>query len=141
MKILIDLQRHYTLYSELIFSDHIDIQVRILLTQKYNALRTIEFFMFEDFLQTLPDHSQQCVKYYCSSGSCLITIAAFLNLDVEELKAILSEIEMEMETFVGAETIKNIDLAKNEKGVSKALSHFKSNVLKHQISKMLSRPY
>lgn len=48
---------------------------------------------------------------------------------------------MEIEKFVGAETINNIDLAKNERGVSNALVHFKSNVLKHQITRMLSKPY
>ncbi|ULO06263.1 hypothetical protein H1230_25080 [Paenibacillus sp. 19GGS1-52] len=140
LKILLTLQSQHARYSELIFSDHIDIQERILLTQKYNALRTIEFFMFEDFLQTLPDHSRQCVKYDCSIGSPILT-AAFLNLDVEEVRAILSEIELKMETFLGAETINNIDLARNESGVSKALVHYKSNVLKHQITRMLSKPY
>lgn len=141
MKILVTLQRHHARYSELIFSDDINIQERILLTQKYNALRTIEFFMFEDFLQTLPEQYRQCIKHYCSSGNNPILTAAFLNLDVEEVSAILSEIELEMKTFLGAETISNIDLARNESGVSKALVHFKSNVLKHQITRMLSKPY
>lgn len=141
LKVLVTLQRHHARYSELIFSDHVDIQERILLTQKYNALRTIEFFMMKDFLETFPDHSRQCVRYYCSSGRSPILTAAFLNLDVEEVRAILSEIELKMETFVGVETINNIELARNENGVSKALVHFKSNVLKHQISRMLSKPY
>lgn len=97
--------------------------------------------MFEDFLQTLPDSAQQCIKHYCSNGKCLITTAAFLRLDVIELKTILSEVEMEMEAFLGAKTINNIELARNEKDVSEALAHFKSNVLKYQVSKMLKRPY
>lgn len=127
MKFLTRLESNYIRYSDLMNSSGTDPMLRPLITEKFNALRFIAFFMINEFTSRLSGQFQLCVKSYISNKRNLKIAAAQLNISEEQLISALAEVDNKMRVFVGERTIENINRAKTVRGIQSALSHFHNN--------------
>ncbi len=124
MKFLMSVEKSYKRYKRLLHSKGIDRRTKLILSEKYNALRQIIIFLFGDFLDNTTIHNQQCVEIFQMNKFSIPESASDLNLSEDTLRKVLTSVDLEMMRIVGKSTIENINRARTVWDIQKALRGF-----------------
>ncbi|MBP1904977.1 hypothetical protein J2Z32_001602 [Paenibacillus turicensis] len=124
MKFLMSVERSHKRYKRLLHSKGIDRRTKLILSEKYNALRQIIIFLFGDFLDNTTIHNQQCVEIFQMNKFSIPESASDLNLSEDTLRKVLTSVDQEMMTSVGKSTIENINRARTVWDIQKAMRGF-----------------
>ncbi|BFH61131.1 hypothetical protein PAJ34TS1_17230 [Paenibacillus azoreducens] len=124
MNFLISVERSYKRYKRLLHSKGIDRRTKLILSEKYNALRQIIIFLYGDFLDNTTTHNQQCVEIFQTNNFSIPESASDLNLPEDTLRKVLTSVDLEMMTIVGKSTIENINKARTIWDIQKAMRGF-----------------
>lgn len=130
MKFLMSVEKSYRRYKRLLHSKGTDRRTKLILSEKYNALRQIIIFLYGDFLDNTTIHNQQCVEIFQMNNFSITESALDLNLPEDTLRKILTSVDVEMMMTVGKSIIENINRARTVWDIQKAMRGF---------SKMLNR--
>lgn len=124
MKFLLSVEKSFRRYKRLLHSKGIDRRTKLILSEKYNALRQIIIFLYGDFLDNTTIHNQQCVEIFQMNNFSIPESALDLNLSENTLRKVLTSVDLEMMRIVGKSTIENINRARTVWDIQKALRGF-----------------
>lgn len=124
MKFLMSVEKSYKRYKRLLHSKGIDRRTKLILSEKYNALRQIIIFLYGDFLDNTTIHNQQCVEIFQMNKFSIPESALDLNLQEHTLRKILANIDIEMMAVIGKSTLEKINGARTVWDIHKAMRGF-----------------